>query len=94
MQVLYLVGDLTSGEKHFREGLKFFEKPEVTRVPVSALLAFSVASWNAWTLGQADVARNRQARMMAVENTNPYNLALSAFCAAVVQVLHRRVRSR
>jgi tetratricopeptide (TPR) repeat protein len=40
---------------------------------------------NAWTLGRADVARERELQMMAVANTNPYAVANSRFYAATLR---------
>jgi len=52
-------------------------------------MAFGFASWNAWTLGRADVAREREAQMMAAADTNPYYIALSGFYAAVLRAYMR-----
>ena len=76
-------GDLAGAEKHFTAGLKFFDDPGFQVLSVGALAAFANASWNAWTLGRADVAREREAQMMAAANqNNPYYVAASANCAA------------
>jgi len=77
----YFPGDLAGVEKHFVAGLRFFDDADLMRLPVNGVTAFGVASWNAWTLGRADVAREREARMMALK-TNRYGTAAKAFFAA------------
>jgi len=37
------------------------------------------AAINAWMMGRADVARERETRMMAADMTNPFEAALVAF---------------
>jgi class 3 adenylate cyclase/tetratricopeptide (TPR) repeat protein len=80
--------DLNGAEKHYTAGLKFFEDPsfKLTREP--RLSAFAYASWNAWMLGRADVARERMARMIVNEN-NPYEIALSGYYLAYLNVYMR-----
>ncbi|MBV8053819.1 MAG: AAA family ATPase [Deltaproteobacteria bacterium] len=85
LTVRYYVGDLAGVEKHFTAGLKFFEAPSVMRLGEITVLAFAVGSWNAWILGRADVARDREARMMAAGNANPYTMALSALYAGILR---------
>jgi hypothetical protein len=76
-------GDLAGAEQHFTEGLKLFDYPAFRQVPGAALWTFAQASYNAWILGRADVARERMARMMAAVNgNNPHDLAISGICAA------------
>ena len=83
-------GDLAGAEKHFIAGLKFFDDPGFQVLSVSALAAFANASWNAWTLGRADVARERELKMLAAANqNNPYYVAASANCAADLRVYLR-----
>ena len=62
-------GDLAGVEKHFTAGLKFFDDPGFRQYPGGAVAPFGYASLNAWMLGRADVAREREARMMAAANT-------------------------
>ncbi len=52
-------GDLAGVEQHFAAGLKFFDDPGVRQIPGLAVSAFGFASLNAWMLGRADVARER-----------------------------------
>jgi class 3 adenylate cyclase/tetratricopeptide (TPR) repeat protein len=87
LTVRYYVGDFAGVEKHFTAGLKFFEAPAVMRLGETTVLALAVGSWNAWILGRADVAREREARMTAAGNTNPYVMALSALYAAILRGL-------
>jgi len=82
----FYVGDLAAVEQHFMAGLEFFEDPDLMRLPVGAVLAFGLASWSAWTLGRADVARQRAARAMAVGRGNPYGRAWSPIYAAVLRL--------
>jgi class 3 adenylate cyclase len=71
IRVRYFVGDLMGAEDHFRAGLKFFEHPDFLQLnDLGVPLAFGQGSWVAWTLGRPDVAREREARMMALRNTN------------------------
>ena len=57
--------DLDGAENHYTAGLKFFEDPSFQSAREPRLSAFAYASWNAWMLGRADLARERMARMMA-----------------------------
>jgi tetratricopeptide (TPR) repeat protein len=86
MLVRFLIGDLAGVEERFMVGLKFFEDPDFLGLPLGALLAFGHASWNAWTLGRADVARQREARVIAAGNTSPYGRAWSAWFAAALRL--------
>jgi hypothetical protein len=88
----FWVGDLARVEKHFMAGLKFFDDPDLMRLGVGGRMAFAVASWNAWILGRADVAREREARMMAAAKAMPSdvgNMAWSEFYAASLWTLMR-----
>jgi tetratricopeptide (TPR) repeat protein len=81
----YWVGDLAGVEEHFMAGLKCFEHPDLVGLPFGAVYAFGLASWNAWLLGHADVARTREARCLtAVANCSPHLRAAAAFYAAVL----------
>src|SRR5215472_10724699 len=77
-------GDLDGAEKYFTAGLRFFEDPGLKRTPGGPILtALGIASSNAWMLGQTDVARGREAQMMAATNVNnPYEVAWSGVLAA------------
>jgi tetratricopeptide (TPR) repeat protein len=84
-------GDLAGAEKHFTAGLKCFDDPDFRRLTgVAALAAFANASWNAWVLGRADIARERDVEMMAAANqNNPYLVAASVNCAGDLRVYLR-----
>ena len=82
----YCRGDLAGAEKRFMSRLKFFDDPGVRRGAGVAEPAFFFASLNAWTLGRADVARERVTQMMAALNeSNRYNVACSVCFAARVR---------
>jgi predicted ATPase len=58
-----------------------------SEVPGFAVSTFSLASLNAWALGRADVACERSVRMMAaVDESNPFDLAHSAYYAAQLRI--------
>jgi class 3 adenylate cyclase/DNA-binding winged helix-turn-helix (wHTH) protein/tetratricopeptide (TPR) repeat protein len=78
VSVRSLRGDLAGTEEHFARGLKFFEDATIWPLPLIRLTPLAVASANAWSLGRADLARERLARMMAEANqNNPAEVALS-----------------
>jgi class 3 adenylate cyclase/tetratricopeptide (TPR) repeat protein len=90
MMVRYYRGDLAAVENHLTAGLKFFDDPSFQRVPGSTAAAFGTASCNAWTRGQPDVARAREAKMMLVaDRDKPYDLAFAGFEAAQLRVYMR-----
>jgi tetratricopeptide (TPR) repeat protein len=79
----YLRGDLVGAERHVTVGLKFFDDPGFRQSPGAAVAALSNASLIAWTLGRADLARERANMMMAAANpNNPYDVASSDLNAA------------
>jgi class 3 adenylate cyclase/tetratricopeptide (TPR) repeat protein len=81
-------GDFTGAEEHFVAGLQYFDHPSFLRVPGVGVATFVYASWNAWMLGRADLARERMSQAMAVANrNNPHDLAVADFHAAVLQTL-------
>jgi predicted ATPase len=81
-------GDLAGAEMHFTAGLKFFDDPRFRRLPDGLPGTFGNACRNAWMLGRADIAREREALMMAAVNgDNVYHMVQSAFYAAVLRVL-------
>jgi tetratricopeptide (TPR) repeat protein len=83
-------GDLAGAEEHCTAGLKFFDDPGFSQVPGATIGTFAIASWNAWMLGRADVAREREAQMMAAANgNNPYEVAWSGYYAAALRILTR-----
>jgi len=83
-------GDLAGAEEHFARGLKFFEDATIWPFPLIRLHAFGAASWNAWVLGRADLARERLARVIAEANEdNPAEVAVSGWLGALSYLLLR-----
>jgi class 3 adenylate cyclase/tetratricopeptide (TPR) repeat protein len=84
-------GDLVGAEKHVAAWLALFcDDPGLRQFPGAIVAPIGCASHNAWLLGLADVAREREARMMAsVDQNNPYDLAFSALHAAGLRVYLR-----
>jgi tetratricopeptide (TPR) repeat protein len=81
-------GDLAGAETHFTAGLKFFDDPRFRRLPDGLPGTFGNACRNAWMLGRADVACEREAQMMAAANgDNAYHMVQSAYYAALLRVL-------
>jgi class 3 adenylate cyclase/tetratricopeptide (TPR) repeat protein len=84
----YPLGDLAGAENHFTEVQKFIDDPVFRQSPGGYVPSvFGWASWNAWILGRADVARERIAKARAAVNpANPHDLpwseVLSAFLYA------------
>ena len=90
MMVCYYRGDLAGVERHFTAGLKFFEDASFRKVPGAGAITFGFASWNAWTLGEAHSARQREAQMMAIVNRdNPFEMAFLGFLAAQLRIWTR-----
>ena len=86
----YVRGDLVGAEEQFRTGLKFFNDPVFKQDPGYAVATFGWASWNAWTLGRADTARERMGQMLAAANAeNPYDVAFADTFAALLEVCMR-----
>jgi tetratricopeptide (TPR) repeat protein len=83
----YYPGDLACVEEHFANGLAFFDDPGFRQLPSSTVFAFGIASWTAWLLGRADLARDRMAQAMAAADpNNPFGLAWSEVCAGALRV--------
>jgi tetratricopeptide (TPR) repeat protein len=93
LQVLgrLLRGDLAGTEAHFARGLKFFEDDDIwtdRAFRIFRLEAFGAASWSAWGLGRADLARERLARLMAAANpSNPAEVAWAGWIGATTYLL-------
>ena len=86
----YWRGDLTDVEKYFAVGSKFFDSLPPTGQSLGSLPGFAYASWSAWTIGYANIAREREAQMMALVRTDhPYDLAYSAALAARLRLYMR-----
>ena len=84
----FFVGDFAGVEEYFLAALKFFEGPDIMRLPIGIIQALGFASWSAWTQGRADVARDREARMTSV-GVNAYFTAWKAYYAAFLRALLR-----
>ena len=83
-------GDLAGVEQRFEAGLKFFDDAGFRQLPSGgAAAAFAYASWNAWMLGRADVARERIAQMATTIGNNLFEVALSRSLGAHLRVLLR-----
>ena len=80
----YWRGDLIGSEQHFAAWLASFGDPLVChpRSINEAVTALAFASFNAWVLGRARVACERQAEMIAVANRgSPFEIANARYCA-------------
>jgi class 3 adenylate cyclase/tetratricopeptide (TPR) repeat protein len=93
--VRFYRGDLAGAERYFTSGLKFFDDPGFRQLHSgSAIAAFGWASWTAWMLGRADVARERLAKMrLAVRPANPHDLPWSDAREADLHILMRENES-
>jgi class 3 adenylate cyclase/tetratricopeptide (TPR) repeat protein len=91
MIVRYYRGDLPGVEKHFAAGLKFFEDAGFRQVPAAGAIPFGFASWNAWTLGEPHLARQHEAKMLAIVNRdNPFEMAFLGFLVAQLRIWTRQ----
>jgi tetratricopeptide (TPR) repeat protein len=88
-------GDFTEAEKYFAAAVKFVDDRVFRQNPTGiSISVFGWASWTAWMLGRADVARERVAKMMAAVNlANPHDLAWSNLLAAILYVFMRESES-
>jgi len=84
-------GEFVAAENYFAAGLRFFEDPIFRRAPTNPVTTvFGWASCNAWTLGRADLARVRMAKVKgAVRPANPYDLVWSNRLQAALYLLTR-----
>jgi class 3 adenylate cyclase/tetratricopeptide (TPR) repeat protein len=90
LMTLHYRGDLVGAENHFSAGLAYFDDVGFRQMPGASTITFGVASWNAWMLGRADVARERESQMIAAANSNnPYDMAGSGFLAAYLYICFR-----
>ncbi|MGO9268153.1 MAG: AAA family ATPase [Candidatus Binataceae bacterium] len=83
-------GDLAGTERNFSAWLKVSNDPEYGQFLEAKIATFAIASRNAWMLGQADAAREREVNMLnAAIGGNPYRTAMSSCRAAQLRVLLR-----
>jgi len=85
----YYRGDFVGAEEHFLAGLKYLvsDDPNFRRLVDAPVSAIAHASYCAWMLGLANVARERMGRAMAAtEENNPYQLALSKYRGAILHI--------
>ena len=89
--VHYDRGDHAGAEDHFAAGLKLIDDPVFRQYPTGNVIGvFGWASWNAWILGRADVARERLAKMRAAVNpANPHDPAWADILGAILHALMR-----
>ena len=88
--VRYYRGDLVGAESHFAAGLGFFDDPVFRQPSHPFISTFGYASWNAWILGRADVARERSAKMKAAVNpANPHDQPWADVLTAFLHALMR-----
>jgi tetratricopeptide (TPR) repeat protein len=89
--VHYDRGDHAGAEDHFAAALKFIDDPVFRQYPTGNVIGvFGWASWNAWILGRADVARERLAKMRAAVNpANPHDPAWADILGAILHALLR-----
>jgi DNA-binding winged helix-turn-helix (wHTH) protein/tetratricopeptide (TPR) repeat protein len=88
----YWRGDFIGSERHFVAWLASFGDPLVCRSRFinDAVNALAFASFNAWVLGRPDVARERQAQMIAVANRgSPFEIANAGYCASRLELYLR-----
>jgi len=92
----YWSGNFATAEEHFATASALYQDPSIRQSQTNNPIAvFAYASWNAWTLGRADLARKREAEMMeALDGNRPYDLAWSGYYAAHLKLFMREnVRS-
>jgi class 3 adenylate cyclase/tetratricopeptide (TPR) repeat protein len=84
LMIRFQRGDLAGAEEYFTSGLEFFEDSRFRQNPNGgAIAAFGHASYSAWMLGRADLARERMAKMLTLVNpTNPHDLPWAEYYAA------------
>ena len=91
----YWSGDFAAAERDFVTASTLYADPSIrqrVRPPswVPWIAVFAYGSWNAWTLGHADLARKRHAEMMAaVDASSPYSVAMSGYYAAHLRLFMR-----
>jgi class 3 adenylate cyclase/tetratricopeptide (TPR) repeat protein/ABC-type lipoprotein export system ATPase subunit len=89
--VQFYRGDLSGAEKYFASAMKFFSDRGLRQNPHNPVMSdFAHASFTAWIMGRADVARERLTEMRAaVRPANPNDLPRSDQFAAWLHALMR-----
>jgi tetratricopeptide (TPR) repeat protein len=86
----YHSGDLFGVERDFSAWLQVCDDPEYEQLVEAKIATFAIAGRNAWMLGRANLAREREVSMMtAARGWNPYRAAMSSCRAAQLLVLLR-----
>ncbi|MBV8773285.1 MAG: AAA family ATPase [Deltaproteobacteria bacterium] len=87
----YHCGNLSDAEKHFAEGLEFFDDGRFRQDPNGGPIAvYGAAALNAWVLGHPQTARERIAKLMGELNSaNPQEVAHADWYAALLYTLMR-----
>jgi class 3 adenylate cyclase/tetratricopeptide (TPR) repeat protein len=89
----YWSGDFAAAERDFVTASTLYADPNIrqrVRPTLAWIAEFAYGSWNAWTLGHADLARKPHAEMMAaVDASRPYSVAMSGYYAAHLRLFMR-----
>ena len=103
----YWSGDFAAAERDFVTASTLYADPNIRQrvrpSPLNWIAVFAYGSWNAWTLGHADLARKRDAEMMAAVDASsgknvleggflgsrPYAVAMSGYYAAHLRLFMR-----
>jgi predicted ATPase/class 3 adenylate cyclase len=89
----FYLGDLVGTEGHFARGRAFCEAPGFLQIGALAVVGtFGQGSWNAWTIGHADAARERDERMRRVlegAQRNPWVTTCAQITAANLHAMLR-----
>jgi tetratricopeptide (TPR) repeat protein len=82
----YFLGDLYGVEKHFAAALQLFKEPELSDFSAMLITPVAYASYNAWFLGRAEVARERAAQIEKLAKPKDhYGQALTKVLAGFLQ---------
>jgi class 3 adenylate cyclase/tetratricopeptide (TPR) repeat protein len=90
VQTRYLRGELAAAEEHFTNGVNYFDQPAVKRQFPGIIAGCAFGSWNAWLIGRAELARQREAQMMAAVDAHvPYDVGTSTMFVAYLRAYMR-----
>jgi tetratricopeptide (TPR) repeat protein len=88
--IRYWLGDLKSAEEHFATALAISRDGRFEQPPLTTISNFGFGGMNAWILGHPDLARERQASMMAAAALcSPFDLANAEYFAARLELYLR-----